>query len=59
MRGDKKILKEMMDLREMVDSYIGFVESYNTCAYTDRILEQVTEKAANIKALHEKQFKSI
>lgn len=57
MKNDKKILEAMRDISYWSAYYIDFVEKSNTCAYTDRVVEHVFEKAEEIKKLHEGNFK--
>ena len=57
MKNDGKILKCMMELSFMADTYVRYVTGLNTCAMTDRMVEEITEKAEEIKKLHEENFK--
>ena len=43
MKNDKIILNKVKELRDNCNDYIGFVTSYNECAYTDRKLESIIE----------------
>ena len=54
--NDAKILKAMKELNRLSAYYIDFVEGANTCAHTDRVVEDVVAKAEEIKKLHEEQF---
>lgn len=56
MKNDKKILEAMRDLEYWAAYYIDFVSGANTCAYTDRVVEHVVEKAEEIRKLHEENF---
>lgn len=54
--NDAQILKAMKELNYWSAYYIDFVEGANTCAHTDRVVEDVVAKAEEIKKLHEEQF---
>lgn len=57
MKNDKKILEAIIDLYKWSAYYIDFVERANTCAHTDRVVENIVAKAEEIKKLQEENFK--
>ena len=44
------------NIKSECNSYLGFVESMNECASTDRLLENIIAKAELLKQYHEKRF---
>ena len=57
MKNDGKILKCVMELNFMTDTYVKYVTSFNECATTARMLDEIVEKAEEIKKLCEENFK--
>ena len=59
MKNDKEIFKLMTDIAYWCEAYLDYVDTANTCAYTDRIVEHVYEKAEEVKKLHAENFKEV
>ena len=53
---DKKIRSLIKQIKELCEVYIDFVESYNECAATDRIVENIVDKSKEIEKNHNKMF---
>ena len=56
MKYDNKIKSLVKNIKSECNSYLGFVESMNECASTDRLLENIIVKAEILKQYHEKRF---
>lgn len=56
MKYDRKIKTIIKDINELSDTYLGFVESANECAATDRLIESIIEKSKELENYHEKRF---
>ena len=56
MKNDKKILKKIEEIEKECSDYIAWVTAMNPMAATDRMVENIIEKAEELKLLHEKNF---
>lgn len=56
MKNDKIILKKVKELRDNCNDYIGFVESYNECAFTDRKIESIIECSKELADKYNNNF---
>lgn len=59
MRNDKQIYKTVRQINEVSGKYIGFIDSLNPCALTDRYVEQMIALANELAELYEKTFKGM
>lgn len=53
---EKKIMRLMKQIRERADWWIGWVSDVNEDAATDRVLEKVSDLAAEMRSVHESRF---
>lgn len=57
MKNDIKIKSLVEELNRQTSNWLNEVKSLgNQCAYTDRMLEDITKTANIIKKLHEERF---
>ena len=56
MRNDKQIYKTVRQINEISGKYIGFIDSLNPCALTDRYVEQIIVLANELTELYKKAF---
>lgn len=49
----KSVIK---DINDISNTYLGFVESANECAATDRLVEAIVKKSKELESYHEKRF---
>lgn len=56
MKYDRKIKTIIKDINELSDTYLGFIESANECAVTDRLVEAIVKKSNELESYHEKRF---
>ena len=59
MTNDKKIYETVSQIKEVSGKYIGFIDSLNPCALTDRYVEQIIALANELAELYEKAFKGM
>lgn len=62
MKYDKKIEKQVKNIKCICDEWLGWVMPMNQCAYTDRILEDIENQCVdflNTMKLREKEFKKL
>lgn len=52
----REIKSVIKDINDISDTYLGFVESANECAATDRLVESIVKKSKELESYHEKRF---
>lgn len=57
--NDVKIRTLTKEIEEQAKAYNEYVESLNPCAYSDRMVETIIEKAKELEFAHESNFSSM
>lgn len=52
MNNDKKILDLIKDIKSSADYYVSYVEAYNPCAHTDRVVEKLLKSAEELRRVY-------
>ena len=59
MNQDKRIRKNVIELKERCEKFIEYVTTLNECAYSDRMIESIVLAAKELEKNHNKKFKEI
>ena len=49
---DKKIKQTVKELKKACRQYLDYVTALNPCAYSDRMVEEILEKADKLNAIY-------
>lgn len=58
MKNDIKIKKTVASLSSKCNEYLAYVNSLNECAYSDRMLESIINKAKQLEEYHYNRFEN-
>lgn len=58
MKYDKKIKNIITILNSLCIDYLTYVNNLNECAYSDRMLESIIDKAKELEQYHKKRFEN-
>lgn len=53
MKNDEKIKAKAVELKSYLDGFLDYINSFNPCAYSDRILETVIDLSKKLEKLYE------
>lgn len=58
MINDNKIKNLIRKIRNECNEYLDYINKYNECAYSDRMIENIISNLNKLKVIHNSRFES-
>lgn len=59
MKYDKKIKSNIKEIKNRCESYLKYVDNFNECASSDRMIESIIKYSKELEDLHFKRFNNL